>query len=475
MSAATATRPSRTSTGTANTQKEKGKEEDCKPQPPQARKDEQPVAGIEKKKLFVVVNGKKTGDMHLRAAIKHLREEGHTVEVRVTYEAADSERYVAEAIEDGSYDTIVAAGGDGSINEIGSAMVKLDADESSCLGIVPMGTANDFATGLGISDDPWEALQLAAHSTAHPIDVGTVNGQVFMNVATGGFGTELTVKTDEGMKNQLGGMAYLITGVTSFNAIASKKATFSGPVVSTLKKKDGGYQIDSAALQQGEKEGSVEPVKDGEVVEISGELLILAVGNGQQAGGGVRLCPGAVLDDGYLDVSYVLNVSPQQIPGVLKDLTNMKDAAKLKDTFHSMRVSSLDVECPDGLQINRDGEPMRDTKLQFRILPKRLKVHMPEPSLLKQPSKRGMAAQQAYKQKLASSSSGDGKRPARKEKPPVWQHPIVTAGLKNALVMGLGVVLTVGLQRRQGQDMSQEEHDKKDSRLGKLSRKLQLA
>lgn len=52
-------------------------------------------------------------------------------------------------------------------------------------------------------------------------------------------------------------------------------------------------QIDSAALQQGEKDGATEPVKDGEVVKISGELLILAVGNGQQAGGGVRLCPGA--------------------------------------------------------------------------------------------------------------------------------------------------------------------------------------
>ena len=63
-----------------------------------------------------------------------------------------------------------------------------------------------------------------------------------MNVATGGFGTELTVKTDEGMKNQLGGMAYLITGVTSFNAIASKKAKFSGPVFSTVKKQNG-YQV----------------------------------------------------------------------------------------------------------------------------------------------------------------------------------------------------------------------------------------
>ena len=68
--------------------------------------------------------------------------------------------------------------------QIGSAMVELDADESSCLAIVPMGTANDFATGLGISDDPWEALQLAAHSTAHPIDVGTVNGQVCLTCLT---------------------------------------------------------------------------------------------------------------------------------------------------------------------------------------------------------------------------------------------------------------------------------------------------
>ena len=116
---------------------------------------------------------------------------------------------------------------------------------------------------------------------------------------------------------------------------------------------------------------------------------------------------------------------------------------------------------------------MRDTRLEFRVLPKRLKVHMPEPSLLKQPSKRGMAAQQAYKQKVASSS-GDGKRPARKQKPPVWQHPIVTAGLKNALVMGLGVVLTVGVQARQGRNQGHESH-KEEGKLKKVSRKLQIA
>ena len=73
MSAATATRPGQASTREPPAQKEKAQEEVSKPTPPPARKDEQRVAGIEKKKLFVVVNGKKTGDSHLRAAIKHLR------------------------------------------------------------------------------------------------------------------------------------------------------------------------------------------------------------------------------------------------------------------------------------------------------------------------------------------------------------------------------------------------------------------
>lgn len=59
-----------------------------------------------------------------------------------------------------------------------NALIKLDAPPETRLGIIPMGTANDFATGLGIPDDPWEALQLALHATANPVDVGLVNGKV---------------------------------------------------------------------------------------------------------------------------------------------------------------------------------------------------------------------------------------------------------------------------------------------------------
>ena len=62
--------------------------------------------------------------------------------------------------------------------QVTQAIVKNNAPDSTTLGIVPMGTANDFATGLGIPEDPWEAMQLAIHDTARPIDVGTVNDEV---------------------------------------------------------------------------------------------------------------------------------------------------------------------------------------------------------------------------------------------------------------------------------------------------------
>ena len=67
--------------------------------------------------------------------------------------------------------------------QVTQAIVKIKAPETTTLGIIPMGTANDFATGLGIPEDPWEAMQLAAHDTARPIDVGTVNNEVCFKAA----------------------------------------------------------------------------------------------------------------------------------------------------------------------------------------------------------------------------------------------------------------------------------------------------
>ena len=62
--------------------------------------------------------------------------------------------------------------------QLAGALIKADAPETTALAVIPMGTANDFATAAGIPEDPWEALQLAVHDTAHPVDVGLVNDEV---------------------------------------------------------------------------------------------------------------------------------------------------------------------------------------------------------------------------------------------------------------------------------------------------------
>ena len=74
------------------------------------------------------------------------------------------------------------------------------------LGIVPLGTANDFATGCGIpTDDVLAALLLAAEGEPTRVDVGKANDRFFLNVASGGFGAEVTSKTPKDMKKVLGG------------------------------------------------------------------------------------------------------------------------------------------------------------------------------------------------------------------------------------------------------------------------------
>ena len=102
--------------------------------------------------IRILLNGKKAGLEPVRSAIFKAREAG-TVEVRSTWEAGDVERMVSEAIADGCT-RLVAGGGDGTVNELTDALLKLDADKRPELAVMPLGTANDFATGCGIPGDP---------------------------------------------------------------------------------------------------------------------------------------------------------------------------------------------------------------------------------------------------------------------------------------------------------------------------------
>ncbi|PXB72276.1 lipid kinase YegS, partial [Pseudomonas aeruginosa] len=234
---------------------------------------------MDKDKVLLVLHGKQAGNEEVRAAVAAQREAGRELAVRVTWEDGDARRIVEEALAAG-YATLVAGGGDGTLREVAEALARGRGEAS--LAILPLGTANDFARAAGIPLEPAAALALL-DQTARPIDLGEVNGKLFLNMATGGFGSKVTANTSEDLKKVLGGAAYLLTGLTRFSEVHAAQGRFSAP----------DFQWE-------------------------GEFLALGIGNGRQAGGGHVLCPQARVDDGLLDVSIL--PTPQDMVGTLGTL-----------------------------------------------------------------------------------------------------------------------------------------------------------
>lgn len=300
----------------------------------------------------LIINGKSAGDDDLRAAVQTMRERGRDIDVRVTWEDGDAARHVAEAIAGGAA-TLVAAGGDGTLREVAGALAGSDvpADALPSLGLVPMGTANDFATAGGIPDAPLPALELIAAQPARPIDLLRLQADGVAhwagNVVSGGFGTQVTVETPDGMKKLLGGLAYLLTGLARLGRIEPIRAALRGP----------GFAWE-------------------------GDFIALGVGNGRQAGGGQALCPDAVVDDGLLDLTVIPELSGE-IAATLRAVVSDGKVAALDRVATRARLPWIEIVAAAPLALNLDGEPVESTRFRIDCMPGRVRMHLPPDSPLR--------------------------------------------------------------------------------------------
>jgi len=300
----------------------------------------------------LIINGKSAGDDDLRAAVQAMRERGTRIDVRVTWEEGDAARHVAEAIEDGA-STIVAAGGDGTLSEVATALAsrQVPADVLPSLGLVPMGTANDFATAGGIPDEPLPALELIAAQPAQPVDLLRLDAggatHWAANMVSGGFGTQVTVETPDGMKKLLGGLAYLLTGLSKLGRIEPTRALLRGPDF-----------------------------------EWEGDFIALGVGNGRQAGGGQALCPDAVVDDGLLDLTVIPELSGE-IAATMRAVVSEGKAAALERVATRVRLAWVEIVAEAPLALNLDGEPVESTRFRIDCTPRRVRMHLPPDSPLR--------------------------------------------------------------------------------------------
>ena len=151
-------------------------------------------------KIQLILNGKVAGNDALQRAVDRQRAVGHTIETRVTSEKGDARRFASET---GKVDLLIVAGGDGTLNEVVHGLMDLSEGARPVLGMVPLGTANDFATSCGIPHDPEQALALCMEGKPVPIDVGKANEHWFLNAASIGFGAEITATTPLELKQLL--------------------------------------------------------------------------------------------------------------------------------------------------------------------------------------------------------------------------------------------------------------------------------
>jgi lipid kinase YegS len=288
------------------------------------------------RKVQLIVNSKVAGDDALWNAIVQERAVPHSIKVRVTRKKGDARSFASEAHE---ADLLIAAGGDGTLNEVVHGLMDLSKAARPALGVIPLGTANDFATGCGIPRDPEEALALCLEGRSVPIDIGKANEHWFLNAASGGFGAEVTATTPPELKRLLGPAAYTVMGAI----LAMNVHHYHGRL--TLPDR-----------------------------EITGSGPIAIVGNGRQTGGGIQVAPRARIDDGLLDVLVV-----RQIPAMAL-LTAARELQELSPDGEYISYSQTpwaEVYPEESIPVNLDGEPMCFSSVRYEAVPRAIQLIVP--------------------------------------------------------------------------------------------------
>lgn len=236
------------------------------------------------------------------------------------------------------YSQILAAGGDGTINYCVNAMLRNDIDLP--IGILPAGTANDFAYYFGIPNDIERMIEIAAGSYMVPADVGVVNGRYFINVAAIGQVVGVSQKTDPTLKNTLGVLAYYLTGLSEFPSLK--------PIKVKLTTKEKTYNE---------------------------KMYFMVVMNGRSAGGFKNVSPDSDINDGKLDVMLFREIPTLEMPSFFVRVLQGRHM-KSNHVLH-FQTEELVLESETDLPTDIDGEHGEKLPLSFSVLHNRLNVMSP--------------------------------------------------------------------------------------------------
>ncbi|MBO2945657.1 diacylglycerol kinase [Paenibacillus sp. F411] len=285
--------------------------------------------------IYNPTSGREEMKRRLADVLQRLDSAGIETSCHATTGEGDATRSAAEAVERG-YDLIIAAGGDGTLNEVVNGMAG--KDHLPPLGVFPLGTTNDFARALGISKNWEDYCDLVIRDVTRPIDVGVANDRCFINIAGGGTLTELTYEVPSKLKTMIGQLAYYLKGLEKMVSLAPQELIIRA---------------------------------DGQP-EIHDEFMVFLMANSNSVGGFEKLAPGASIDDGLLDVIALRKCNLAEFVRVVS-LALRGEHVHDKKVIH-FRTDYMEVYSPGPVQLNLDGEFGGVLPGTFRILPQHLRI-----------------------------------------------------------------------------------------------------
>lgn len=255
-----------------------------------------------------------------------------------TFVTTRSQDHLARALQrhGDAADRVVIGGGDGTISNALPELLALGKP----LAVLPVGTANDFARCLAIPDDTIAAAGIALSGRTHQVDVGLVNEKPFLNVASVGVAAQISQVQTRGLKRRWRLLSYVI----SLWRVARQARPFHVEL-----------SIDGA------------PAWSGFVYQVS-------VANGRYHGGGLTVAEHATIDDGMLNVYFVL---PGTFAQLLACITHLKFGFPKPEVLHRRSGRHVTIRTLKPRPVNADGEITTQTPAEVVVVPKALTVMVP--------------------------------------------------------------------------------------------------
>lgn len=267
----------------------------------------------------------------LRAIVRDL-------DITLTTSAEDTERAAARAVDE-RCDAVYVAGGDGTINAVLRGLLARDGLRAVAIGVIPFGTGNDFVKALDLGEEPDAALDALQARQVVDVDIGMLNDRPFANTSAGGFIADVSEQVTESLKDATGKLAYLIGGARALLGTVPFSARLS---------------VNGGESSSGSEAGTL-------------DMQMFVASNARFIGGGYQIAPGALIDDGLLDVLVVPRMATLEFIGILQQLGAGGDV--LHPGVMHFRASSFDSEFDRTVRVNADGELFEAGRCAYRVRP----------------------------------------------------------------------------------------------------------